>query len=171
LDVLYVSLNAPDAYRRKALMGLDDYDRVAAVIDEGFKIVKGTKMRIVVKSVAGKDLFEYDEAERFISRWGGMWDKGGNAFMHLEGNWGGTTYPLRMSPRMGCMRALDSIMVLWDGRMSLCCFDGEGEVILGDLNTQTIREIYNGPLAVSYREAHAHNRRGELKLCASCTTI
>jgi hypothetical protein len=62
-------------------------------------------------------------------------------------------------------------MVLWDGRVSLCCFDAEGAVILGDLKTQTLREVFGGDKAVGIRLAHVEGRRQELPLCNTCTAI
>lgn len=58
--------------------------------------------------------------------------------------------------------------VLWDGRACLCCMDAEGQVILGDVNTQTISEIYNGDLARHYRTKQLEGKYSELLLCRDC---
>jgi hypothetical protein len=177
LTNLYVSINAVDKRKRSAIMKLDDYDelepRLHQIIEEC-----DPQMRVVVKAVCSKDLMEVGEAEIFMDKWNGPFDKIsektgrlGNGFLHLEGNWAGEMWPMRVAPTTICSRVLAQIMVLWDGRVSLCCFDGEGEVIFGDLNTQGIREIYNGPKALEYRQAHFDGRRGEMKLCATCTAI
>ncbi len=170
---LYVSLNAIDARRRKAIMALDDFDLVEAQITKAIEIFEkaGKGQRLIVKAVVTKDLFEPGEPDKFIERWGGMWDKGGNAFIHMEGNWAGTMYPVRVTPMSTCHRAIGEIMVLWDGRVSICCFDGEGQFILGDLNKQGIREMYNSETAWNFRKAHAEGRRSELPLCSTCTAI
>lgn len=47
-----------------------------------------------------------------------------------------------------CPRAT-SLTVLYDGRVSLCCMDQNGDYALGDVNRQTLLEVYNSP-------AHAH---------------
>jgi radical SAM protein with 4Fe4S-binding SPASM domain len=80
-------------------------------------------------------------------------------------------WPVRRVPRTPCRRAMNQIMVLWDGRVSLCCFDAEGAVILGDLNHQSLRDVYNGTIALGIRQAHHEGRRGELALCKDCTAI
>jgi radical SAM protein with 4Fe4S-binding SPASM domain len=172
VSILYVSLNAVDASRRKEITGLDDYDSLSSVLDESIKLAKDSDMKIVVKGVAGKDMLEPNDNDMFLSRWGGPYNgNGGHGFLHLEGNWAGKTYPMRVKPRHFCARAFEQIMVLWDGRVSLCCFDGDGDVILGDLNTQTLQEVYNGGEALRYREAHAGGNRQTLKLCKDCSTI
>jgi hypothetical protein len=191
LDVLYVSLNAVTAEKRREIMKLDDFDQVVGYTHyavEAFnekarrhEFYRGvdersfrnrSRFRVIVKGVSTKDLMEVGEAETFIDAWEGDHSDGGNAYLHLEGNWAGTMgQKMRTQPRNACGRALSQIMVLWDGRVSLCCFDAEGAVILGDLRTQTLREMYSGQPALSVREAHNEGRRAELPLCRTCTAI
>lgn len=168
LDVLYVSLNAVKPSQRVEIMKLDDYDKVV----EQIRFASDLKAyKVVVKGISSKDLFEVGDHEQFFQNWGGTVASGGQGFLHLEGNWAGAMYPMRTKPTSACGRALNQIMVLWDGRVSLCCFDGEGEEILGDLNTQTIREMFNGPKALGIRTAHNEGRRATIPLCANCTAI
>ena len=177
VSILYVSINSFDHRRRKAIMGLDDYEVVEKQTRRAIEIFakaakeKGTAQRCVVKAVVSKDLFEPGEPEQFLDKWGGEWNKGGSAFIHMEGNWAGLMYPVRVQPENCCHRAIGEIMVLWDGRVSICCFDGEGKYILGDLNTQTIREMYNSKTAWDFRNAHASGGRKDLPLCSTCTAI
>lgn len=163
LNKLYVSINASTPTGRKAVMKLDDYDKVVEATRAAMENSK--YMRVVPKGVVGMDIFAGQEVDDFKRFWGET------AFLHLEGNWAGATYDIRRPKEVSCRRALTQIMVLWDGRVSLCCFDGEGEVIFGDLNKQTIREVYNSPEASRYREAHATGDRTGLKLCGNCTEI
>jgi hypothetical protein len=172
VSMIYVSLNAVTREKRRDIMGLDDYDELVSILDESISVSNGTKLQIIVKALAGKDLLEPEENNIFMERWGGSFNGGGgHSFMHLEGNWAGRTFPMRIKPKNLCARAFEQIMVLWDGRVSLCCFDSDGEVVLGDLKTQSLKEIYAGGEALRYREAHAGNNRSTLKLCKDCTTI
>jgi hypothetical protein len=175
LSEFYVSLNAVRPQARHDIMyphkpGYDDFQQVCDVLDYAIAKAKG-KMRVTVKSIVSKDLMEHGDQDIFAARWHGSVYDGGNAFLHMEGNWAGATYPMRTTPVTACNRALQQIMVLWDGRVSLCCFDGEGQEILGDLNHQTIKEIFNGPKATGIRLAHWEGRRSEIELCANCTSI
>lgn len=172
LDVLYISLNAATREKRLAIMAVDDFDVVVEQAKYAIAAANGTAMRVIVKGVASKDLMEIGEHEVFEQMWGGDYTKGGASYLHLEGNWAGRIgAPMRTKPTNPCHRALGQIMVLQDGRVSLCCFDGHGEVILGDLNTQTLREIYGSEQAVGIRLAHSEGRRQEIPLCAGCTAI
>lgn len=164
LSHLNVSLNATNRDSRKAIMGIDNFDAVVEYIEYARAAGAG-QMSVTVKGIQEKDLMEGGEPEAFLLRWGA------DAFLHQEGNWAGTMRPVRVVPKAPCVRALRQIMVLWDGRVSLCCFDAEGAVILGDLNTQRLRDVYAGELALSIRQAHHEGRRGSLPLCGTCTAI
>lgn len=172
LTVLYISLNATHKQQRQEVMALDDWDDVVGYTDYAVQRAKGTGTRVIVKGVASKDLMEIGDHDTFMERWGGDWQKGGAAYLHLEGNWAGAMgQKMRTTPRNACHRAFGQIMVLWTGEVSLCCFDGFGEVILGDLRTQTIKDVYNGQKAVDIRVAHHEGRRKDLFLCKDCTAI
>jgi hypothetical protein len=170
LTTLSISLNAVTAAKRLAIMRVEKFDHVVAMARYALERWTGT-MQTIVKGVTAPDLMEADDYTAFLAMWGGALDAGGSAFLHAEGNWGGTIRPMRMQPTSACVRALQQIMVLQDGRVSLCCFDAEGDVILGDLTTQTVREVFAGEKALGIRQAHAQGRRGTLPLCATCTAI
>jgi len=173
LSVLYVSLNAVSASKRLAVMKLDDYERVVEYINYAKAAAEaaGGATRVIVKAIVAKDLMEGSESSQFVEIWKGDWDRGGAAFRHLEGNWAGSMWPVRVPLQGACDRALNQFMVLQDGRVSLCCFDANGREILGDLNAQTIREIFNGSHATGIREAHYSGRRNDVAICAQCTGI
>ncbi len=58
-------------------------------------------------------------------------------------------------------------VVLQDGRVTVCCVDHDGELAMGDVRTDDLRTLWNGPAMCSFRRAHA---RGELPpICAQCT--
>ena len=58
-------------------------------------------------------------------------------------------------------------MVTWDGRVVPCCFDFDAKVVLGDLKTQTMEEIWNGPAYIELRKAELEGRNRS-ELCANC---
>lgn len=172
LTVLYVSLNAVNAEKRQAVMKLGDYDQVVEYIHYAQAAGAG-KMQVIVKSVVAKDLMEASESTFFVQIWRGEYGNSPNgaAFQHLEGNWAGDMWPMRVQMTQPCDRALNQIMILQDGRVSLCCFDADGREILGDLTTQSIRDVFNGEKATGIRLAHVEGRRQSLPLCAGCTGI
>lgn len=67
-----------------------------------------------------------------------------------------------------CYRLWSELTVLWDGRVSMCCQDFNGEIILGDANDQSLDEIWRGPKITELREKHRASRLGDIPLCKNC---
>jgi len=59
------------------------------------------------------------------------------------------------------------LVVLQDGRVTVCCVDHDGELICGDVRKQSLRQIWNGPDLQRLRRQHVE---GDLPpVCAGCT--
>ena len=54
------------------------------------------------------------------------------------------------------------------GKVEVCGFDISGRTNLGNVRTQTIREIWQGPMFQWWREKHAEGRGGDIPLCREC---
>jgi molybdenum cofactor biosynthesis enzyme MoaA len=161
LNGIIISLNATTRAERLAAMGFDDYDQVVSMAR---RLSAAHPGKVDVRGIASTNLLE--DAAVYIKQWG----MGGHLFHEM--NWGGEHGRPRGTPRThACHRTQEHMKILVDGRVSLCCADGEGDVILGDLNQQTIKEVWDGQLATKYREYHNTGRIGELKLCARCTSV
>ncbi|HEX6975273.1 MAG TPA: radical SAM/SPASM domain-containing protein [Vicinamibacterales bacterium] len=102
------------------------------------------------------------DEQAFIEHWRAIADKIHITDLH---NWAGTLNT-ESDVNYPCYRPWLTFTVLWDGRVSLCCADFDGKTILGDLNTSTIREIWN---AEPYRAARRqHLESGGPDICRSC---
>jgi hypothetical protein len=59
------------------------------------------------------------------------------------------------------------LVVLQDGRVTACCVDHDGELVVGDAKREDLRAIWNGARMRALRRAHVE---GDLPpLCARCT--
>jgi radical SAM protein with 4Fe4S-binding SPASM domain len=89
-----------------------------------------------------------------------------------ERNWAGAIerhgyYARRKgSVRFPCRYLWESLVVLWDGRVVSCCKDFDASNVIGDLNKQTLIQIWNSENIKSLRELHIH---GEFSgFCKNC---
>jgi MoaA/NifB/PqqE/SkfB family radical SAM enzyme len=57
-------------------------------------------------------------------------------------------------------------VVLWDGRVSVCCADSEGAAIIGDAFEKPLQEIWNGEEMRAFRRAHVQGKFP--RICAFC---
>ncbi|MFZ6177584.1 radical SAM/SPASM domain-containing protein [Nannocystis pusilla] len=71
--------------------------------------------------------------------------------------------------QMPCPAPWRKMYVYADGRVSPCCEDAAlRQLILGDTNVQSLRQIYHGPGYTALRRQHLHDRRGEHRICGGC---
>ena len=50
-----------------------------------------------------------------------------------------------------CSRLWTGVTVLWDGRLAACCYDYNGEQILGDVNVDTVEAIWSSERLRTFR--------------------
>jgi sulfatase maturation enzyme AslB (radical SAM superfamily) len=67
-----------------------------------------------------------------------------------------------------CKKILSEMFFFTDGRAVLCCWDVEGRGVIGDVNLNTVLEIWNGPVVGNYRELLSRGERNKIWLCSRC---
>lgn len=160
-DIVF-SLSGKDTVTHNQIMGLD-HDKVKENVSYFSKVNKGT-----IKTSAHMPLFS--ATSQWVKEWKKIWGPiVGSANTTQMFNWAGDINDPMLSGgvRKPCLR-LDQMTILWNGKVNLCCMDAEGQVILGDLNTQSIAEVFNGPVASYYYETHKNNKWEDLDLCRKC---
>lgn len=60
------------------------------------------------------------------------------------------------------------LQILWTGEVVPCCYDFDGKMILGDLRTQTIEEVWEGERYQAIRAAHVSGDFREWPVCVTC---
>ena len=60
------------------------------------------------------------------------------------------------------------VLVLSNGKVVLCCVDIDGEFILGDLNKQSLKEVFNSKIFKEIYKSQIE-RRCNLEICKNCS--
>ena len=153
---LWVSLNShkPDEY--KALMSLN-FEKTAKRLDN---LHEQDFPHPVVLSTVGypNEDFRYYCWQR--------WPKFESLAIQRSEWLGYTHSQVEKVPDTPCSRWFE-LSIMASGVVSLCCMDGEGEYPLGDVNEQTLLEIYNNPAFKERRERLLS--RHKVHPCSSCT--
>ncbi len=68
-----------------------------------------------------------------------------------------------------CRSIFIDFIILWDGRVVPCCWDSNGDIVVGDVKKQKILDIWHGKPMNELRKFHNEGRRQELKLCSICS--
>jgi hypothetical protein len=162
LDAINISVDAAGKETFESTrLGLK-YDKVMANIEGLVAIRKalGRKRPKLILSFVRQD--NSTEEQAFIDKWSAIADKVHVTELH---NWAGTLQP-RSDVNFPCYRQWLTFTVLWDGKVSLCCADFDGRVVLGDMNTSSIGEIWNGDAYRRVRREHLES--GGPAICRAC---
>ena len=122
----------------------ETYDKVVRgpnyeiVVENMKELIKKAKIRQIFASMVVVDENQH-EVELFEKIWGK------NTIFGEFKNWGGARHCSieKTGERVPCWALLNTMSILWDGRVVPCCLDYDGEIILGDANKQTLTEIWH----------------------------
>jgi radical SAM protein with 4Fe4S-binding SPASM domain len=59
-------------------------------------------------------------------------------------------------------------VITWDGKVVPCCFDKDAKHQLGDLKTQSFRQLWKSKLYQSFRTSILKSRK-EIDICQNCS--
>jgi len=122
-----------------------------------------------------------EEMEKFLEYWK---SRPGidNVLIASLRNWAGTFDETRIG-RLGelskrniwrppCRQLWKGLLILWDGRVSMCCDDvAEARIVIGDLKNQSIEEVWRGRILENLRRLHLGGKQEEIFICKECPRI
>lgn len=73
----------------------------------------------------------------------------------------------KMKPA-ACLFLWKNLVICQDGAVVPCCVDYDKIYVLGDVNSQSIKEIWNGKPMRHIREKHSKGEFRDIKLCKHC---
>ena len=164
LTNLWVSLNEVDAAAYQALMQLP-LERTLHNLDALHGLLEQKKFPhpvVISRVIDGSDR---DRAFlNFVKQRYPLFQP----FMIGTGNWSGqvSVGSNRRVPSVGCWRWYE-VSIMASGKVALCCMDGEGKHVIGDVNTQSVLEVYNAP---GYRKMRqfTFSRKAAAAPCDTC---
>ena len=152
---LWISFNEHRETEYKNLMNLD-YQRTIKNID---MLHASDFAHPVILTRVGKD-------PDFVDFCNNRWPDYRALIIKRDGWLGFTEHEREEVPDRRCDRWFE-LSIMANGIVSLCCMDGKGEYPIGDINTQTLKEVYNSPL---WRERRELNQsRLDINPCSTCT--
>ncbi|MBI3270109.1 MAG: radical SAM protein [Planctomycetes bacterium] len=90
--------------------------------------------------------------------------------VYWSGTVSGGEHRVRLdASRTPCLWAMDTCAIHANGNVVMCAIDCEGKYVAGNVETQSVQEIWNGPLRW-IRELHMRERFRDLpEICRRCT--
>jgi radical SAM protein with 4Fe4S-binding SPASM domain len=78
------------------------------------------------------------------------------------------TYSIKNKLLNQCWRMWNSCVVTWDGVVVPCCFDKDAKHQLGDLKTQSFKELWKSNKYQNFRQSILKSRQ-EIDICKNCS--
>lgn len=176
LDYLHISLDGTNEETYKKLRGKNaDYDQAVSYIKSFLRLKKKPYTTIAIIKLKETE----KELEDFKKQWK---DSGINNIEIKEfTTWDGSKKEItslasdhqlseayKKSLQYPCLRPWHRFTILWDGKIVPCCYDYDGKCIIGDLNKQTLEEIWNSEKILELRKQHVLNDFSNNLLCKNC---
>jgi len=67
-----------------------------------------------------------------------------------------------------CWKLWHSCVITWDGKVIPCCFDKDAQYVMGDLNSESFRQIWKNEKYQNFRQSVLRSR-SEIDMCKNCT--
>lgn len=155
LDLLKVSVDGgPETYER--IRGFP-YPKVKENISGFLRLreERQAKTWVEVSMVIYEETVE--EVTFLVKEWGSLVDA-----VNLQPKF----FTLTRKKKKACRDRWRILVVLWDGRVTPCCADYDGELILGQAKETPLACIFNGPAMRKLRREHLQRRWSGL--CSRC---
>ncbi len=147
-----------------------DHERVESNLLEFLRLRKLHKVNgPVIETVFYRMAENEHEAEQFKVKWQGVVDHvhpvGDVARQFVDPESGAGSLPPRNKT---CNNLWERMTVFWNGDVTRCIADINGEHVYGNLRDQSIRDVWNCEEMLSVKRIHREERFGDLDLCSNC---
>jgi len=175
LDKIHISLEGlSEEFYRKFAGYTMEFDAFVGNIRHLYEHKKNCLLSI---KIVGDNLSE-KEKERFFDIFGDIAD---HIFIeHIAPCWPKfEMQDVTVNPNVGiygqeikevevCPYIFYSLSINTDGKVSLCFLDWSRELIVGDVKTDSFKNIWNGETLFNYRKMHLLKKRKEHPICGVC---
>jgi MoaA/NifB/PqqE/SkfB family radical SAM enzyme len=164
IDHLFISLNTLDPVKYESIMGFKlsrTLDNVRYMTDPVRRSKVARKITLRMTRMADTTLEEQDKFKAFCK------ERGVACFIVGLFNYKGDIHSELPVPSYACEH-VTRLDILSSGIVTLCCMDQEGHYSWGDVNKQSVLEVYRGATAAKYRHLHRTGQRGKIEPCGTC---
>ncbi len=178
LDDVMFSIDSIDREEYEGIKVGLKFDQVLSNIKTFFRLRDEMRPQAIIRirGVSFHNTAQEDHL-RAIARWEDYWRQWtrpqDRIYMKRAHNWGNQKVLDGYTPDYGwvyhpCVIPWSTMHITAMGTVALCPQDYDGIMNLGDINHQTIAEVWRGEKANRIREAHQTGQRNEISLCQGC---
>jgi len=176
LDAMKISFYGTDEESYSATMRRLDFNVTFNNIKEFVRIRKDLKKKtpkLILQYLPQKT--NGAKTEEFKSLWRSVLDKSEGDCLNISSldNFGGGRAYNHVGEKIVsvCFYPWAALSVLYDGRAVTCCMDYNGVQGVGDLNFQSVMEIWNGPVLSAIRKNFGKCDYSGFPICLCCDWV
>ncbi len=175
LDTIVLSIDGATRETYEKIRCKGDFD---TVLENAARFIELRRQRGLTRPAAWLQIVEMQEnageIEQFKAHWKPLLGAADQVFVKNYTTFGGqvpdrSDYYRRMPrTRLPCSFLWSYFVIYWDGRVTPCCFDVNGDLCIGDLRKSTIAEIWASPRLAEFRKIHLAGAYSDMPLCEKC---
>ena len=181
VDLLNLSLDGPDKEAFEAIRVNANYERVVQNVQRLFeeRERRGSELpRIIIRMIVMDRTREMKD--RFERIWRPYLKAGDEIAYSNYQTWNGSVDDHRIEEPAGvkaknaggkpapCRMLYKTMQVYYDGRATPCCYDYNCTMEIGNVNEESVQDIWTGDKAQHYRRLHEEGRADEIPICRNC---
>lgn len=172
-DIVIITVDGVMAKTYEAIRVKGSFERVTNNIKR-FIDIRGNRgnPRLVLRIIRMKDTEK--EIDSFRAIWSERLGSADLVQVSDFNDWTGSVIyrgfndVMKDKVRYPCKMFWKNLTVYHNGDVSPCCYDAEGELIIGNVLKQSISEIWEGSPLMLFRQAHINRDFDKIPLCARC---
>ena len=171
LDELEVSIDAASKEIYEKIRINSDFDRVIQNVLKYAELKKQILPGAIVEVSFVETIDNIHEEKDFIRFWEKRVDRVSIRPYHRDTSImkeDKRARPYENKERLPCPQLWRRIEINFDGTVRFCVFDWKNQSIVGDVNKQTIKEIWNREQYKKLRQLHTYQKFAEIPVCSQC---
>ncbi len=174
LDEIYISIDSLDKATFEAIRLRLNFDKVYKNTVDFIKLRDELNPNLVVRMQMIQQESNYHEADAFTEHWSKLLKPTDQIAVQKAHNWANAIDVMKFGDEetannIPCIALWGTLCIHANGDVGLCCMDTTSSILLGNVNNESIADIWSGKPMQEIREKHLDGRRHEIEICNGCT--
>lgn len=174
LDEIYITIDSLKKETFEAIRLRLNFDKVYENTVNFIKIRDELNPDLIIRVQMILQELNADEGEAFTEHWTPLLGPKDQVAVQRAHNWANAVEVMKFGDEetinnIPCIALWGTLCIHANGDVGLCCMDTDSSILLGNVNSQSIAEIWSGDQLQEIREKHMSGRRNEIALCDGCT--
>ena len=174
LDEIYITIDSLKKEVFEAIRLRLNFDKVYDNTIKFIGLRNELNPDLVIRIQMIQQELNFDEADTFRDHWTPLLGPKDQVAVQRAHNWANAVAVMKFGDEetinnIPCIALWGTLCIHANGEVGLCCMDTTNSILLGNVNTQSIAEIWSGAPMEEIREKHLSGRRNEIPICDGCT--